>query len=210
MVVTHANWSDLLQIITAEMEPELCRHRVNVARWLYHQGPVLFSVFNLNSRVRVQSVFLSDIASAYRKNPELESLLFDEFFNKGQKFCNHRLTHTYTQFYQLSTRLSPAGDVSSLKPSSGAFPLPPSVLLSHSSTVIEVKSSRQTLSKLKYVFHMYQVVTLLMAFSVITLALIRSKFFRARRTTGSRRAKTFVCTLFGFPIVSPLTQIARC
>jgi 6-phosphogluconate dehydrogenase len=30
-----------------------------------------------------QSVFLSDITSAYHKNPQLESLLFDDFFNKG-------------------------------------------------------------------------------------------------------------------------------
>ena len=31
----------------------------------------------------MQSVFLGDIASAYTKNPQLESLLFDDFFNKG-------------------------------------------------------------------------------------------------------------------------------
>jgi 6-phosphogluconate dehydrogenase len=31
-----------------------------------------------------QSVFLSDITAAYRKNPQLESLLFDDFFNKGE------------------------------------------------------------------------------------------------------------------------------
>jgi 6-phosphogluconate dehydrogenase len=30
-----------------------------------------------------KSVFLSDITAAYRKNPQLESLLFDDFFNKG-------------------------------------------------------------------------------------------------------------------------------
>jgi 6-phosphogluconate dehydrogenase len=31
----------------------------------------------------MQSVFLGDITSAYEKNPNLESLLFDGFFNKG-------------------------------------------------------------------------------------------------------------------------------
>lgn len=31
----------------------------------------------------LQSVFLGDITSAYHKKPELESLLFDDFFNKG-------------------------------------------------------------------------------------------------------------------------------
>ncbi|KAG5639368.1 6-phosphogluconate dehydrogenase, decarboxylating [Sphagnurus paluster] len=31
----------------------------------------------------IKSVFLSDITSAYQKNPKLESLLFDDFFNKG-------------------------------------------------------------------------------------------------------------------------------
>jgi 6-phosphogluconate dehydrogenase len=32
----------------------------------------------------LQSVFLSDITAAYRKDPHLESLLFDDFFNKGE------------------------------------------------------------------------------------------------------------------------------
>jgi 6-phosphogluconate dehydrogenase len=31
----------------------------------------------------LQSVFLSDITKAYEKTPNLESLLFDDFFNKG-------------------------------------------------------------------------------------------------------------------------------
>ena len=36
----------------------------------------------LDSRY-LQSVFLGDITAAYRKNADLESLLFDDFFNKG-------------------------------------------------------------------------------------------------------------------------------
>ena len=31
----------------------------------------------------IRSVFLKDITAAYRKNPELENLLFDDFFNKA-------------------------------------------------------------------------------------------------------------------------------
>ena len=31
-----------------------------------------------------QSVFLGDITAAYEKNSKLESLLFDDFFNKGE------------------------------------------------------------------------------------------------------------------------------
>lgn len=31
----------------------------------------------------IRSVFLKDITSAYRKNPDLENLLFDDFFNKA-------------------------------------------------------------------------------------------------------------------------------
>lgn len=31
----------------------------------------------------IRSVFLKDITNAYRKNPELENLLFDEFFTKA-------------------------------------------------------------------------------------------------------------------------------
>ncbi|MCJ1479925.1 phosphogluconate dehydrogenase (decarboxylating) gnd1 [Schaereria dolodes] len=33
----------------------------------------------------IRSVFLKDITSAYRKNPDLENLLFDDFFNKAIK-----------------------------------------------------------------------------------------------------------------------------
>lgn len=32
----------------------------------------------------IQSVFLKDITAAYDKTPKLESLLFDDFFNKGE------------------------------------------------------------------------------------------------------------------------------
>jgi len=31
-------------------------------------------------------VFLGDITAAFNKNHELESLLFDDFFNKGRDF----------------------------------------------------------------------------------------------------------------------------
>ena len=31
----------------------------------------------------IKSVFLKDITAAYEKNGKLESLLFDDFFNKG-------------------------------------------------------------------------------------------------------------------------------
>lgn len=31
----------------------------------------------------IRSVFLKDITAAYRKNPDLENLLFDDFFNKA-------------------------------------------------------------------------------------------------------------------------------
>jgi 6-phosphogluconate dehydrogenase len=44
-----------------------------------------------------QSVFLSDITAAYRKNPQLESLLFDDFFNKGEStFRSERPSLTST------------------------------------------------------------------------------------------------------------------
>ena len=33
--------------------------------------------------ITLQSVFLGDITKAYEKTPNLESLLFDDFFNKG-------------------------------------------------------------------------------------------------------------------------------
>jgi 6-phosphogluconate dehydrogenase len=36
----------------------------------------------------IKSVFLGDITAAYNKTPELESLLFDDFFKKGEYFCH--------------------------------------------------------------------------------------------------------------------------
>lgn len=39
----------------------------------------------------IQSVFLGDITSAYEKNPNLESLLFDGFFNKGKRHCHSHM-----------------------------------------------------------------------------------------------------------------------
>lgn len=47
----------------------------------------------------IKSVFLSDITSAYQKNGKLESLLFDDFFNKGNEnrlFINHKLLTCFT------------------------------------------------------------------------------------------------------------------
>jgi 6-phosphogluconate dehydrogenase len=41
------------------------------------------SLFVMVLTACVQSVFLNDITRAYEKNPQLESLLFDDFFNKG-------------------------------------------------------------------------------------------------------------------------------
>jgi len=41
------------------------------------------------SDILLQSVFLEDITAAYQKNTNLESLLFDDFFNKGHhKLCS--------------------------------------------------------------------------------------------------------------------------
>ena len=43
--------------------------------------------------VALQSVFLKDITSAYEKTPDLESLLFDDFFNKGWLHLTTRWKH---------------------------------------------------------------------------------------------------------------------
>jgi len=51
---------------------------------MHHQGQFMFIKLSLpRILIHFQSVFLGDITSAYQKKPELESLLFDDFFNKG-------------------------------------------------------------------------------------------------------------------------------
>ena len=66
----------------ARLAPQLRRHCQYVARRLHHQGTHAFLLLAVCSLV-TQSVFLSDITKAFNKDKELESLLFDDFFNKG-------------------------------------------------------------------------------------------------------------------------------
>lgn len=59
--------------------------------------------------ITLQSVFLGDITKAYEKTPNLESLLFDDFFNKGSvpfflsHWCRH---HVLSSCSQSSARLA--------------------------------------------------------------------------------------------------------
>lgn len=65
------------------MGVELCWHCPHVARRMHYQGwlpPLLQGTQQLTAS---QSVFLKDITVAFDKNKDLESLLFDDFFNKG-------------------------------------------------------------------------------------------------------------------------------
>jgi hypothetical protein len=56
-----------------------------VAWWLHHQGKKVNYVTRCGSLTfETQSVFLGDITAAYEKNSKLESLLFDDFFTKGE------------------------------------------------------------------------------------------------------------------------------
>ena len=43
----------------------------------------------------IKSVFLGDITAAYTKTPKLESLLFDDFFNKGTQRRLLQLRYAY-------------------------------------------------------------------------------------------------------------------
>jgi len=68
----------------ARMEPELRWYRSHVAWRLHHQGESSHPPSKgVPSESPPQSVFLNDIAAAYTKNRDLESLLFDEFFING-------------------------------------------------------------------------------------------------------------------------------
>lgn len=40
-------------------------------------------ISSLGADARTCSVFLGDISAAYKKDPKLENLLFDDFFNKA-------------------------------------------------------------------------------------------------------------------------------
>jgi 6-phosphogluconate dehydrogenase len=57
-----------------------------VAWWLHHQGKKSITSVTRSWYLtfETQSVFLGDITAAYEKNSKLESLLFDDFFNKGE------------------------------------------------------------------------------------------------------------------------------
>lgn len=66
------------------MEPELRRNCQNVEGRMYHQGAHVFvPIGKIPYYCCFQSVFLGDITKAYEKTPNLESLLFDDFFNRG-------------------------------------------------------------------------------------------------------------------------------
>lgn len=77
--------ASFLMYDAVELELELCWHCPHVAWWMHYQG---LSVYHIELPgylicMYFKSVFLGDITSAYGKNPQLESLLFDDFFNKG-------------------------------------------------------------------------------------------------------------------------------
>lgn len=81
-------------ILAAQLEPQLRRYCPHVARWLHHQGiPAILASDStgLSLTQPPQSVFLADITKAYEKTPKLESLLFDDFFNKGAHFYSSTL-----------------------------------------------------------------------------------------------------------------------
>ena len=71
------------------MGPQLRRYRSHVARGLHHpivRGPCSVHYAagkNTDENRPIYSVFLGDITSAFRKEPKLESLLFNDFFNKA-------------------------------------------------------------------------------------------------------------------------------
>lgn len=69
-----------------QVEPQLRRHRAHVA-WRMHHQEVRRARSVPDTSARVDSfpasVFLGDITTAYEKNPKLENLLFDDFFNKA-------------------------------------------------------------------------------------------------------------------------------
>ncbi len=132
----------------------------------------------------MQSVFLGDITSAYEKNPNLESLLFDGFFNKGGRLWPSTLVDLCTELgSQLSTKHSRAGDGLLLRLSSGASRFLRSAQHLPSSTGTAVTFSQPISSRR----------------SAITLVLTPSVSSQGRRTRGSRPARIFVSVLFQLP-----------
>lgn len=130
----------------------------------------------------MQSVFLGDITSAYEKNPNLESLLFDSFFNKGGR--PSPLVDLCAELgSQLSTKHSRAGDGSMLRLSSGVSPFLRSPQHLPSSTGTAVTFSQPISSKR----------------NAITLVLTPSVSSQGKRTRGSRPARIFVSVLFQLP-----------
>jgi len=127
--------------------------------------------------VFVQSVFLGDITAAYEKNPNLESLLFDGFFNKGKRPKLLTIADLCAKMdFQLFIKRSQAGDESSLKPSSGVSPPLRSAQPLHSLTATAVRSF-QPISFRR---------------NAITLVRTPSASSQGRRTRGLRLTRTSV------------------
>jgi hypothetical protein len=124
----------------------------------------------------IKSVFLGDITAAYHKTPELESLLFDDFFNKGRHLIRLHFSQRLTWASQPCTRRSPAGAASSRRLCSGVSRPRRSALRSPSSTATAARSCPRTCSRP----------------SVTTSARTPSRSCPARRTTASRPARTSV------------------
>lgn len=137
----------------------------------------------------MQSVFLGDITSAYEKNPNLESLLFDGFFNKGARLWPPTLVNLCIELgSQPSTKHSPAGDGLLLRVPSGVSPSLRSAQHLPSSTATAATFS-QPISYRR---------------SAITLVLTPSVSSQGRRMRGSSPARIFVSVPFQLRIITHL------
>ena len=137
----------------------------------------------------MQSVFLGDITSAYEKNPNLESLLFDSFFNKGECLWSPTSVDLCIEpGSQLYTKHSPAGDGLLLRVPSGVSPSLRSAQHLPSSTATAATFSQPISSRR----------------SAITLVLTPSVSSQGRRMRDSSPARIFVSVPFQLRIITHL------
>lgn len=125
-------------------------------------------------------MFLGDITAAYQKNPELESLLFDDFFLKGAYEPNAR--RSQLTINQLSTRPSPDGGACALRLPYGVYLFPRSRRRCPSSTATGVQCFQPTCCKL----------------NATTLVHTRSASFLERRMSVSSPTRISVRPLLHF------------
>lgn len=149
--------------------------------------------------VILQSVFLSDIAKAYEKTANLESLLFDDFFNKGSIHYPVIDINTNPVYYAAVHKAQPGWRRVIAQAVLWGIPTPAfsTALAFFDGYRSEVVPANLIQAQVRWIQSLLES-SLLISFSVITSVPIHSKCCLAKKTASSRRAMTSVRSLIAY------------